>query len=177
MWKPTAKFFIVPIREGRCRIITAVPIFTRKWIPNWLTHIFVSRLFIGDLFLHDSERTRAEGKDKYYEPTLADESSRGWNRWHKKFGFANAPPHTFGKASIDNLQKQSLTRREQEDQYLLHTYACNECRSALRMFRRIRNISGFIVTILTSMILQQLMISKTTMAVNAMRRIFLLLGM
>ena len=42
-WKQTAKFFMIPVREGRCRIITAVPIFTKKWLPNWISHAFVSR--------------------------------------------------------------------------------------------------------------------------------------
>ena len=119
------------------------------YLPNFL----LNRLFIGDLFLHDAERTRQEGTRKYYEPTTADESSRAWNRWHKKFGFANSPPHTFRSASLENLQK--LSRREQEDQYLLHTYSCSACRTALRRSRLTRNVAGIVGAVAASMLMQQ----------------------
>jgi hypothetical protein len=138
-WKQSSKFFVVPVREGRSRLITSVEKLTKPYLPDWITHMATGRLFVGDYFLHEAERWRRSRKGiyAYNEPTQADNGPRAWNAWLLKQQYdgnnAPPPPHTFGPASIENLSPMS--RRDIQDPWRVHTATCSKCR---RMLKRAR---------------------------------------
>lgn len=140
-WKPGSLFFVVPVREGRSRIVTSVDKLSKPWMPDWITHLLISRLSEGDFFLHEAEMYRQKDGLKYQEPTQSDTASRGWNRWMNQYGFADSsrPPHTFGRASNDNLI--SLPMSEIRSPWLHHTSQCSKCRRVLKQARRVQLIS------------------------------------
>ena len=138
-WRQTSKFFVVPIREGRSRLITSVEKLSQPWLPDWITHWATGRLFEGDYFLHQAERNRRMGQGRtYLQPTRADHGPRAWNRWWKEHGMARAPPHTFGPASSGGQHLKPLSKRELYDHWQLHTATCSKCRKVLRRARKMQ---------------------------------------
>jgi hypothetical protein len=133
-WQQSSKFFIVPVREGRSRILTSVEKLSKSWLPDWITHLATGRLFEGDYFLHYAELAKASGKS-YMEASSADQGPRAWTKWWKQFGMANAPPHTFGGASN---RLTSLSRRDLHDAWVIHTSTCSKCRSVLKRAKRVQ---------------------------------------
>jgi len=66
------------------------------------------------------------------------------NKWWKQHGFANAPPHTFGAATKEQLLQlylQPLSRRQQIDPWTNHVQTCSDCRAALRNWKSVQKWS------------------------------------
>ena len=127
---------MVPIREGRSRIITSVEKVTKPYLPAWVTHLATRRLFDGDYFVHEAELYRRQKGLKYVEPTTSDIGPRAWNQWMQQHGFCDSPPHTFGLASKENLTP--MTFAEMQDPWRIHTSTCSKCRAVLRRARKIQ---------------------------------------
>lgn len=89
---------------------------------------------MGDFIVHDAERSaRADagsGSPRYVTPTSSDGGVNAYRAWHRRFGLSDAPPHTHGPASIENLRP--LSRAEQLDPWRVHTRYCGKCRAVLR---------------------------------------------
>lgn len=135
-WVPGSLFFLVPVREGRARIITSVAKLSKPYLPAWISHLATRRLLEGDYILHQAEINRRQKDLNYVEPTNSDTGSRAWNQWMKKFGFCDAPPHTFGLASKDNLVVMPMD--EIWNPWQSHTSTCSKCRDVLRRARKIK---------------------------------------
>lgn len=93
----------------------------------------VSRFFDTDIWVHDTEIAVRQKKVEplpYLYPASSDKSVQGFRRWWKDFGFANAPRHTFGPASAENLRR--LSRKGLTDAWTSHTKHCSICRGMLK---------------------------------------------
>lgn len=138
-------FFFVPVREGRTRVITSVHKIAKPWFPQWCRDIVIVGLLEGDQILHDGERNRLDGKQKYFNPASADLGVNAFSVWWSKYGMKYAPPHSFGQASRENLVK--LPKSEQSDFWSIHTSSCSHCQKALLRSKRVRvasSIFGFL---------------------------------
>jgi phenylpropionate dioxygenase-like ring-hydroxylating dioxygenase large terminal subunit len=135
-WAPGSLFFLVPIREGRTRLITSVAKLTKPYMPAWTTHVATRRLLEGDYILHQAEINQRHKDLKYVEPTNSDTGARAWNQWMKQYGFCNAPPHSFGLASKENLV--AMTMDEIQNPWRIHTSTCSKCRAVLKRARKIQ---------------------------------------
>ncbi|CAJ1959028.1 unnamed protein product [Cylindrotheca closterium] len=133
-WLPAVLFFLVPIREGRTRIITSVEKVSKSYLPAWVTHLATRRLFEGDYFVHQAELNRVEKNLKYVEPTTSDTGPRAWNKWMQQYGFSDSPAHTFGTASKENLVPMNFA--EMQNPWRIHTSTCSKCRAVLRRARK-----------------------------------------
>jgi hypothetical protein len=151
---PNVHFFISPIDEGRSRIIMKA--FGIKLVPKWLVHLAMNQFLNADAWLHDAERsarinsTVAVGAERVgKKPTyglnymLASKSDLGptsARKWWITYGYADAPPNTFGPASASSLHSQALSRAEQIDPWIHHAKYCSNCRRALKQMRIMQKV-------------------------------------
>jgi len=116
----------------------------------------------GDSWLHDAERAaRINSTDT--KPTLiavgaaragrktmyglnfivaskSDLSPTTFRKWWSTYGFADAPPNTFGPASASSPPKSALSRAEQIDPWIRHAKNCIICRRALKQMRVMQKV-------------------------------------
>ncbi|GMH72171.1 hypothetical protein TL16_g05848, partial [Triparma laevis f. inornata] len=146
--KPNLQIFVVPIHEGRCRVLFVSPL-TKSFIPNWLEHAASNRFLNTDIWLHEAEITvrnkmREEGRDggggdpvemkMYQQPTSSDNGVRAWRKWWKEYGMSASPKGTFGAADSENMVL--LTRKDQIDPWEGHSKDCSHCRRAMNKFKK-----------------------------------------
>jgi hypothetical protein len=62
-------------------------------------------------------------------------------QWWNKNGFAKAPPHTFGPASMEQLGPNAMTRAEMIDPWMNHVKHCSACRNSLIKWKQIQKAS------------------------------------
>lgn len=67
---------------------------------------------------------------KYIYATSSDDSVKAFRSWWTANRLDQAPPHSFGPASPENLLL--LSRSEQVDPWRLHTQHCSQCRAVVR---------------------------------------------
>lgn len=163
-YKPNLLVFCAPVEEGKSRII--MPDFPIPFLPSWLGHAGSNRFLNTDTWLHDVERTAriktntinmqkgsvSVGAAKagrkptdglnYVYATKSDLGPSLFRKWWSKHGFADAPPNTFGAASVSNLPMQSLSRAEQIDPWTNHAKNCVKCRRALIKMRLLQRLSA-----------------------------------
>jgi hypothetical protein len=85
--------------------------------------------------MHETEWTlrKLRKRDKmprYIYATSSDDSVKAFRSWWTANRLDQAPPHSFGPASPDNLSL--LPRSEQVDPWRLHTQHCSKCRAVVR---------------------------------------------
>ena len=156
---PQVHFFVSPIDDGRSRVIMKA--FGMKFIPKGLihlaTHFSSNPVTSGDIWLHDAERSaRINSGDNtprsvavgavraglkttyglnYIVASKSDVGSISFRKWWSTYGYANAPPQTFGPASVSALPTHALSSAEQNDPWSRHAKNCIVCRRALRRIR------------------------------------------
>jgi hypothetical protein len=153
---PPVQFFTCPIDEGRSRILI-YQAYSMKFVPPWLIHLGMNRFLNADAWLHDAERSarinnsalkvgaaRAGRKSSYglnyMTASKADMGPLSFRKWWTMYGFANAPPHTFGPASASSLPKHALSRVDQTDPWVNHAKQCSSCRRALKQMRVLQRV-------------------------------------
>ena len=149
---PQVHFFVTPVDEGRSRVMMAE--FEVKFVPRWIMHFGMNEITNTDVWLHDSERSaRIKSADcnprsvavgavragkkpsygmNYLSASKSDVGTSSFRKWMSTYGYANAPPNTFGPASASSLSKHALSRAEQIDPWIHHSKNCIICRRALR---------------------------------------------
>lgn len=70
----------------------------------------------------------------------SDMSPTTFRKWWSTYGFADAPPNTFGPASASSLSKHALSRAEQIDPWIYHAKNCIICRRALGQMRVLQKV-------------------------------------
>lgn len=162
--KPSLKIFMTPVRAGRCRVFFHSPQLgiLSKIIPTALMHAGSNRFLNTDTWLHDTERevirrkelvmknknkkvnTKLAGMD-YIVGSQSDLGVSAFRKWWKNNGMADAPPHTFAMATMDQLgsNNQILSRREQIDPWEYHTKQCATCRQSLKRMKQIQAVCLF----------------------------------
>jgi len=144
--KPVLKIYLTPVAAGKSRIFMyALPI----KMPTALLHAGSNRFLNSDTWLHDTEREvvrrkeagAGEGKLAEMDYMVASQSDTGvsaFRNWWKKNGMADAPPHTFGMATMDQLGPTCLSRREQIDPWDNHTKHCSTCLKSLKTIKKLQ---------------------------------------
>jgi hypothetical protein len=151
---PPVHFFTCPIEEGRSRIIYQS--FRIKFVPKWLVHLAMNQFLNADAWLHDAERSarinmtipvgsaRAGRKSSYglnyMTASKSDMAPLSFRKWWTTYGFADAPPHTFGPASASSLPNHALSRADQTDPWVNHAKQCSSCRRALKQMRVLQKV-------------------------------------
>ncbi len=161
---PQVHFFASPIDEGRSRVMMKE--FGVKFIPKWLLHLVMhlssNPVTSGDIWLHDAERSArvnsADSKPRsvavgagragrkttyglnYIVASRSDVGTTSFRKWWSTYGFADAPPNTFGPASESSLPKYALSSAEQNDPWSRHAKNCIVCRRALSRMRVLQKV-------------------------------------
>jgi hypothetical protein len=161
---PQVHFFASPIDEGRSRVIMKE--FGVKFIPKWLLHLImhfsINPVTSGDIWLHDAERSArinsADNKPRsvavgaaragrkttyglnYIVASKSDMGTTSFRKWWSTYGFADAPPNTFGPASASSLPTHALSSAEQNDPWSRHAKNCIVCRRALNQMRVLQKV-------------------------------------
>jgi hypothetical protein len=153
---PNVLFFTSPIEEGRSRLLMQE--FKAKFVPKWLLHFAMNQVVNGDAWLNDAERSARitsadnnkprsvavgaarDGRKATYGlnfmvASQSDMSPTTFRKWWSTYGFADAPPNTFGPASASSMSKHALSRAEQIDPWIYHAKNCIICRRALGQMR------------------------------------------
>jgi len=163
-YRPNLLIFCAPVEDGNCRIF--MPDFRMKFVPRWLGHLGSNRFLNSDTWLHDAERTaRTKGDSinkrkgsvavgaaragrkpteglNYVFATQSDLGPSVFRKWWSKYGFADAPPNTFGPADPASLlSRPALNRAAQIDPWENHAKNCATCRLALKRMRILQKIS------------------------------------
>jgi nitrite reductase/ring-hydroxylating ferredoxin subunit len=156
---PKLCIWLAPIEAGASRVFFVSPPIK---VPTFLLHAGSNRFLNSDTWLHDNEREvikRKEAGLKGVEKKLAgmdyiyaSQSDRGvsiFRKWWKNNGMADAPAHTFGMATmkqLENTQKggRLLSRREQIDPWEGHTKHCSSCRKSLRYMKKGQHVLLFL---------------------------------
>lgn len=143
--KPSLKIYAVPISAGKSRIFLYG--FQLK-VPTALLHAMSNRFLNSDVWLHDTEREvvrrkeASEGKRRllgdmdYIAASQSDSGVSMFRSWWKNNGMADAPPHTFGMATVAQLGPTALSRGAQIDPWENHSKHCSVCRKSLRTLKR-----------------------------------------
>mmetsp|Transcript_20669 Transcript_20669/g.31553 ORF Transcript_20669/g.31553 Transcript_20669/m.31553 type:complete len:523 (+) Transcript_20669:201-1769(+) len=149
----------VPVAAGRSRVLfqSVLP----KWIPIWLAHGASNRFLNTDTWLHDAERVAraishepTDNIDLYQSASQSDVGVKAFRKWWAKYGMANAPPHSFGPSTMEQLGPRTLSRPEQIDPWEYHTKHCSICRKALTRFKKIET-GGLVVAIFSAAIMRR----------------------
>jgi len=163
-YEPSLPIFLAPISAGKCRIF--LHDFPIKFLPKWLLHAGSNRFLNSDVWLHDTEREVIRRKETIPEVSkklcgmdyqYQSESDLGvstFRNWWKRYGMADAPPHTFGMATLEQLGTTSLSRREQIDPWEHHAKHCKTCRTALSRMKKVQKGSMY-VSIASSILLRK----------------------
>lgn len=83
------------------------------------------------------------GMDYQYQ-SKSDLGVSAFRKWWRDNGMADAPPHTFGMATMDQLGPITLSRREQIDPWENHSKHCSSCRQALQNMKKLQTASLFV---------------------------------
>jgi len=155
---PKLCIWLAPVEAGASRVFFVSPPIK---VPTFLLHAGSNRFLNSDTWLHDNEREvikRKEAGAKGVEKKLAgmdyiyaSQSDKGvsiFRKWWKNNGFADAPAHTFGMATmkqLENTQKggRLLSRREQIDPWEGHTKHCSSCRKSLGYMKKGQHVLLF----------------------------------
>lgn len=150
----TLPIFVAPVSAGRCRLFLEPPKIKR--VPTWLLHAGSNRFLNSDSWLHDTEReavrrkellsdvaNKAWGLDYQYQ-SKSDRGVSFFRRWWEDNGMANAPSHTYGMATMEQLGSKCLTRYEQIDPWEYHAKHCSKCRDALAKMKKLQTASLFL---------------------------------
>lgn len=157
--KPGLCIWLCPVEAGASRVFFVSPPIK---VPTFLLHAGSNRFLNSDTWLHDSEReiikrkeasSSGSGVDKKWgmDYIYASQSDRGvsiFRKWWKDHGMADAPPHTFGMATMKQLETTQkggrlLSRREQIDPWEGHTKHCSSCRKALGNMKKGQHVLLF----------------------------------
>ncbi len=157
---PQVHFFAAPIDEGRSRIL--MKDFHTKFISMWIIHLAMNVAINADTWVHDVERSArihtagnmpkslAVGAARtgrkisnglnYMLASKSDLGTTSFRNWWMTYGYADAPPNTFGPASAASLPAHALSRAEQIDPWIHHTKHCSSCRRALVQLRIMQKV-------------------------------------
>ena len=155
--------YIAPVSAGRCRIFFNTPL-PRK-IPAALSHAGSNRFLNSDTWLHDTERTVVRQKEEglagkkpngmnYIYASKSDTGVTAFRRWWSENGMADAPPHTFAMATMEQLGPKTLSRYEQIDPWESHAKHCASCRSTLKNLKKGQGVC-LVLAILSGALLRQ----------------------
>jgi len=154
-WKLVMPIFVVPVKAGKSRVFLESP---KLKIPEWLLHAGSNRFLNTDTWLHDTEREVIRRKElsqsssvskklcgmDYQYQSKSDLGVSAFRKWWKDNGMANAPAHTFGMSTMEQLGPTTLLRKDQIDPWENHAKHCSTCRKALANLKKLQTASLFL---------------------------------
>lgn len=155
-WEPVLPIFLAPISAGKSRVFLQTP---GLKIPTFLLHAGSNRFLNTDTWLHDTEREVIRRKElisnseemskklcgmDYQYASQSDLGVSAFRKWWRDNGMIDAPPHTFGMATLAQLGPTSLSRREQIDPWENHAKHCSVCRNTLGRMKKLQTGSLFL---------------------------------
>jgi len=140
-YKVNLEIYATPVRAGNSRVFFASPLGSAWFVPTWLGHAGSNRFLNTDMWLHDAERvlrSDPRGDRAYVTPTSSDIGANAFRTFWRKSGMADAPPHSFGPARLEDLPP--VSRADAIDPWATHAKQCASCRASLRSATRVERV-------------------------------------